>query len=481
MAKRIKAEIEIISRDSASETNAKVKSSFNDVGASVENAGNSADRAQGRFARFSKFLKSRFVITLGDVANAVVAAFAAIKESADLQGQTQALKNQLATQGIAFDSYIKKLEEVSRGTVATADLIAASSKALLFGIPADEIVELLDIARASSIASGQSVAQAFDDIATGIGRGSVQILDNLQIVVKQEEAYEKMADAVGTTTDKLTRQQRQQALTNAVLKEGRKQVDQFGEAQTEVGTTLAQGRAELENFKNAAVQFLTGALVGLIAGLKQLVVVNSYVAEGFVKVWRGLFDLLVRIPLVGTAFQGMADAARVADDALDGFQETQEESIKNLNALSIASFKSAFGIEQQSEAAKKATPNLKDYADKVDESNNAIVDLSDAQRGFADETDRATDAVVRHIVSQKQLQTELARSTQALAYTSLEFERLEQQQGRKAAVNAALAAGGKLSLYGTRIEFASGGGSRLTSSPYSAFHPEREDGSWGHW
>jgi len=187
-------------------------------------------KAQGSFARFADYLKTRFVVTLQDVSNVARAAFDRIFDVARLEGQTQALRIQLAQQGQSFDAYIAKLDEVAQGTISTADLIQSSSQALLLGIPAEKIAQLLEIARASAIATGRSTAEAFDDIAIGIGRAAPMILDNLGLVVQLGPAYDEMARSIGKSTEELDATEQKTAVLNAVLEAGIPRVEAYGKA-----------------------------------------------------------------------------------------------------------------------------------------------------------------------------------------------------------------------------------------------------------
>ncbi|KKL19957.1 hypothetical protein LCGC14_2460260, partial [marine sediment metagenome] len=229
-----------------------VSSSAKSMGTAVGETSDQTKKAQSGFTKFTAFLKSRFVITLGDVARGVSTIFGAIKDASDLSSQTNALKLQLARQGKDFNTYIAKLKQVSRGTVSTADLIKSSSKALLLGIPANEIVKLLDIARASAIATGQSVTSAFNDIATGIGRSSPLILDNLGIIVKIGKANDAYAKTLKKTASELTATEQKQALLNVVLEVGEERIRLFGESADKTAIALQKGQAALEDFKNVA-------------------------------------------------------------------------------------------------------------------------------------------------------------------------------------------------------------------------------------
>jgi hypothetical protein len=54
-------------------------------------------------------------------------------------------------------------------------------------------------------------------------------LDNLGIVIDASSANEVYAKSIGKTTKELTKSERAQALTNAVVKQGKEEMEQAGE------------------------------------------------------------------------------------------------------------------------------------------------------------------------------------------------------------------------------------------------------------
>lgn len=111
----------------------------------------------------------------------------------------------------------------------------------------DEMITLLEIARVKGQSMGLSTTQAFDDIVTGLGRGSVMILDNLGITVKQAEAQERYAQMLGKTTDQLTEQEKKQALLNVVVADGKKELEETGDLALQQGEKYQVARASVAN------------------------------------------------------------------------------------------------------------------------------------------------------------------------------------------------------------------------------------------
>jgi hypothetical protein len=74
--------------------------------------------------------------------------------------------------------------------------MASANKALALGVGqnAQQIADLLAIARQKGKDFGEGTAQAFEDITVGLGRLSPRILDNLGIILDENKIYKEYAD-----------------------------------------------------------------------------------------------------------------------------------------------------------------------------------------------------------------------------------------------------------------------------------------------
>ena len=139
--------------------------------------------------------------------------------------------NQLAkSAGVASEEVLASMQEMTNGTITRLDLMRTASQANLLGIGFTEMPKLLEIARASAVATGQSLSFMFDSIVTGIGRGSPLILDNLGIILKIGEANQNYADQLGKTVEEMTTAEKKQAILNATLIAGEDIINKVGTA-----------------------------------------------------------------------------------------------------------------------------------------------------------------------------------------------------------------------------------------------------------
>src|SRR5690606_28650510 len=108
------------------------------------------------------------------------------------------LAQQAGTSGAQM---LSALQQASQGAISNRDLMLAANRAMLLGVASSssDMARLLEVASVRAKAMGLSMAQAFDNIVTGIGRQSPLILDNLGITVDAARANETYAQSIGKT------------------------------------------------------------------------------------------------------------------------------------------------------------------------------------------------------------------------------------------------------------------------------------------
>lgn len=234
-------------------------------------------RFKDRMSRDVKKASSSIEKSLKGIAVSVVApiaGFLAIQslarkglELADLAAQADGVSrsfDRLALlSGRTADVFKNELREAARGTISDLELMKkANEAALLAGENIiRELPKLIEIARASAAATGQSVEFLFQSIVLGIGRQSKLILDNLGILVQVDKANAAYAKTLGKQVAALTEAEKKQAFLNAVVKAGQRIIEDTGGAYELATDKAARLAAEQEN-------------LGLSIGQKLLPAVN---------------------------------------------------------------------------------------------------------------------------------------------------------------------------------------------------------------
>jgi hypothetical protein len=192
--------------------------------------------------------------TLVDVANS----------SAKVNEARDSFARYAASVGKSSEKIIDSLRTASGGTISEMGLITTASKAMSLGVTtdADKMGNLLLIARNKARLFGIDTAEAFDNIVTGIGRGSPLILDNLGIRIPA--GFEEMTKGM-TEADKTAR------LFELTLAEGNKQLDAMGGVLDSGADKFRQMKVVMEEMKVAIGDELSPVLQDLADIMENMV------------------------------------------------------------------------------------------------------------------------------------------------------------------------------------------------------------------
>jgi hypothetical protein len=305
----------------------------------------------------------------------------------------------------------------------------------------------IDLANASKLArSAQDLAvvgnvnssEAFGRLIYGIKSGQTEILRTLGLNVQFEAGYKSMAAQLGTTTEKLTAQQKTLSRTNSALAEAARYQGIYEESMTTAGKAMTSLTRYWEDFKikagDAFLPTLADAVFNLTDALKSanveldkagssgtidrigtglasafkvvyetVVVLGANVAYVFSAIGKEIGGIaaqaaaLARLDFKGAAFIGEemrkdADAARKAIDAfsdavLNGAKK-QAVAAKMTEAERIAAGAASKAASEAAEKAAAAAANRGEVAKKAaKEYESAIKSADDYIKKLKEETE----------------------------------------------------------------------------------------------
>ena len=318
-------------------------------------------QATTKFRAASENIRQNFVANFARAAGAVIAfkkAFDFAAEAAKVDQQQQAFANLAASHGRNAAQMVDDLKRMSAQTISTAGIMEAAGKAMVLGIPATQLSEMMEIARASSRITGETVKKSFEDIALGVGRQSRMILDNLGIIVNADEAYADYARTLGKTAVQLTEVERKQAFTNAVMKSGQDIIRRVGVESMTAAESMQAFQATMEDVKIFFGKLVISVSAGLSAiafGFSQTFAETlSLISKG----WGEIFGLMSKLPLIGDKFKGTRDMLlNFADAQADVAFTAKDMAAKNLD-VAVSIWKEKEAIEGLTAARRElaATP-----------------------------------------------------------------------------------------------------------------------------
>jgi len=228
-----------------------ISSALGSVKNSIRGLGTETQATTGRFQAFKDSLGVASGMLMRDFVNS---ATRSIGESMKLGASVQTLRASFetlvdTTGGVALS--LDKLRTATKGTVSDVELLKQANQAMALGLPTDQIDELFGAAMKLGHAMGISTTRAVESLATGIGRQSRLILDNLGITFKAEDAYRWYADSIGKTVSELDESEQRLAWQSYAIKEVMDRAEELGDIQDEAISSQERWNASLENFKTA--------------------------------------------------------------------------------------------------------------------------------------------------------------------------------------------------------------------------------------
>ena len=283
------------------------------------------------FAKMSQGITGGLVPAYAVLASnvfALSAAFNFLKRAADVQILERSQVQFAQNSGIALQSITQRLREASDGMLGFKEAGQAAAIGLAKGFSPSQLEDLAEGARKASTALGRDFQDSFDRLVRGASKAEPELLDELGITLRLEEATEKYAQAIGKNRDELNTYQRSQA----VLIETQRQLNKnFGD------------------FEAA-----TNPFVKLSKTFEEII---KQVTQFFMPIFTGFAEIINRSAFAAVAvFGGLALAIFKAMVPMDGFNER----VRKMGEESKQSFATA-------------RAGLMDYVRGVKEASKAVV------------------------------------------------------------------------------------------------------------
>jgi len=268
-----------------------------------------------RLAKTFDFLRDAAKYAMGQVlADSVKTFVNFVGSSAEAAGKLETLKmsfERLVKASGATNLSLESLRKATKGAVSDIELLQAANQALMLGVPADKLNELFEAAMKLGYATGQSATKSIQDLTTALGRQSPRILDNLGITFEAAAAYEWYAQKIGTTTDKLTENQKKLAWQEYAMMQVSNKANELGDNISDAQLKIDQYKASVENSKVETGKF-TEKLVEFGDAVRQyLGPVGDFVALFAPDMMQGFMLALANqvIPRVITKLGALAEAS----------------------------------------------------------------------------------------------------------------------------------------------------------------------------
>ena len=288
---------------------------------------------------------------------AASAAFNALSRAAEFQQLQQGLELVGNQSGRTLSVLADNLRDATDGALSLEQASRGAALGVSGGFGAKELTGLAEIAKGASLALGRDLADAFDRLTRGAIKLEPEILDELGIMVRLDDAVEQYAAQLQKSASSLSQLERRQAFMNAILEQGSLK---FGDIAKQVEPTPYQKLAatfgdlvrEIFTFVNETLNL--NGIIGILANsttslLGVMLLFGSTIAG----------QILPGLANAGANAARFAEGAKeLAEGALDAAKANEKLALANVQAFEGGAKKfqlaqKELAIEGKSTAARK--------------------------------------------------------------------------------------------------------------------------------
>lgn len=242
---------------------------------------------------------------------AIGALFRGLEEAANIKNQTKGMEIFGEATGIAMKGIVADLRAATGGMLDFRNAAQQAQIATAAGFSADQIKELGTGAKLASVALGRDLTDSFNRLLRGVTKAEPELLDELGIILRIDDATRKYAQANDLVASKLTIAQRRSAVFE------------------EVSRQLANNFSAFEDGADGALNSfsrLQVAFSDIIKGLTNLIGPLEYVAE-FLAANTGAAAVIFAgfaTSIMKSAFPALTNMTV----ALKGYQATSQSALR---------------------------------------------------------------------------------------------------------------------------------------------------------
>ncbi|HRU78838.1 MAG TPA: hypothetical protein P5214_10635, partial [Rectinema sp.] len=316
--------------------------------------------------------------------------------SAQFEQSKMAFRSMATAMGADADRLYATLREKSANLIDEKSLTEAANRAMSLGIPIEKLGILMEIARAKARDMGISTTQAFNDIATGVGRGSPLILDNLGLIMKVGSANEAMAKSLGKTVEQLSDKDRKLAILNATIDAGKEALDRYDLSQKTTKEKMEQLTATVANLQLYIGQGLIRAVAGATGAIYSIASAQLTFLAGYLKLEQAYFRVRSAMSFgkesdmwklfaaesrndAQAAMNAAKDLHYQARDSFDAMTASADDLSKAMNAAKDLHYQARDSFDAMTASADDLSKAMKqNHVPAIDESTAATEKLADA-------------------------------------------------------------------------------------------------------
>ena len=330
---------------------------------------------------------------------ALSAAFNVLRRAAQVEQLSAGLAVLGEASGLAMDTLSRGLQESTGYALSMEEAMRSTAMITSAGLDPSLIEDFGEAAKNASIALGRNTQDSLERFTRGVTKLEPELLDELGIFVKLDEAYDQYAQQLGKGVNQLTSFEKRQAFANATLAEAGEKFGALSEVDANPYDKLAAAFADLSK------QFLTIVNSGVLPFLT-LLLENTGLLIGSV----AIFGSTISGRLIGSLESYAAGAAETAAQQ----RNLSKANIESLNSMN----KSSKNLTALTKALEEGTAETEHFAAALrGQEMSMISNQRNIKKGdlLKYNSEKARSAAIVHEVRKAQLANALATATETQA------------------------------------------------------------------
>ena len=188
----------------------------------MKGVSNMSSNTTKNFSKMSQGITGGLVpayATLAAQLFALDALFRFFREAADFRVLQQGQELFAASTGRAMKTLSRDIQAATSAQITFKEASQSAAIGLAAGLSPSQLNELGKAARTVSVALGRDTTDSFNRLVRGVTKAEPELLDELGIILRLEEATQRYAASLGLNKNQLTTFQKSQAVANEVLRQ----------------------------------------------------------------------------------------------------------------------------------------------------------------------------------------------------------------------------------------------------------------------
>ena len=207
--------------------------------------------------------------TIAAQAFALSAAFEFLKSSMQTRNLIAGQEAFGSVTGTAYASLTANIQNATQGMLSFKAAASSAAIGVAAGLSAGQLENLGKVATNASLALGRDLEDSFNRLIRGVTKAEPELLDELGIILRLENATQKYALSVGKTREQLNAYERTQAVLNDVLDQGERKYAKIQEKMDPAAFAMGQFSKTIDDLIVSFQNFIMKGIIPVLGFFKE--------------------------------------------------------------------------------------------------------------------------------------------------------------------------------------------------------------------